>query len=85
MAGLVTVSDFTTVGLFIFAAMAAVGAIIAWFYKRGGKERASDDAIERNTAATEKLSGKLDSLQTVVVDMFHELDKRVAVLESGKK
>jgi hypothetical protein len=91
----VTLSDIASVAAITVAAVVIIGAIggaFAWFYKRGGQERsfdvrqhASDEAIERNTAATEKLSEKLDDFKSVVIDMFHGLDKRVTILEKDKK
>jgi hypothetical protein len=56
--------------------------IIAWFYRRGGQERAFTEALDRNTKANNEVAKKLEDFKTVVIDMFHNLDKRVTLLEA---
>ncbi|WP_187366370.1 hypothetical protein [Trebonia kvetii] len=55
--------------------------MVAWFYKKGGHERAQVEALNRNTEATIDVATKLDDFKTVVLEMFHVLDKRVTRLE----
>lgn len=74
-------TDIATITVAVVAALAAVGGSIAWFYRRGGQERAYTDALERNTKANNDVAVKLDEFKGVVLDMFHSLDKRVSRVE----
>jgi hypothetical protein len=82
VAGLVSrFADIATILLGFCAFLGFLGAIAAWLYKRGGHERAYTDALERNTEANREVATKLDEFKSVVLEMFHELDKRVTRLE----
>lgn len=74
------------IGLFAFA-----GGGLAWIYRRGKQDnrlaeamRLNTEAHQLNTQANKEVSGKLDDFKDVVLNMFHGLDKRVALLEKGK-
>jgi membrane protein required for beta-lactamase induction len=65
----------------LIGVVGAIAVVIAWFYHRGGQERAFTDALDRNTQANNDVAAKLEDFKTVVLDMFHQLDKRVTRLE----
>ena len=73
--------DIAQIVLAVFAVIGAAAAVAAWFYKRGGQERALSDALDRNTRANNEVATKLEEFRSVVIEMFHGLDKRVTRLE----
>jgi hypothetical protein len=77
-------TDIATIALGFVAFIGFIGAMFTWFYKRGGHERAFADALDRNTKANNDVAAKLEEFKSVVLDMFHDLDKRVAMLEGRK-
>lgn len=76
-----TIPDIASVAVAVVVVGGAVFGLVAWFYKRGGQEQAYTDALNRNTQANNDLSVKMDDFKTVVIKMFHEMDKRVTRLE----
>lgn len=80
-----SIPDITSVAVCVVVVGGAVFGLIAWFYKRGGQERAYTDALERNTKANTEVAVKLDDFKTVVLEMFHELDKRITRVEDKVK
>lgn len=77
--------DIASVAVAVVVVGGAVFGLIAWFYKRGGQEQAFTDALERNTKANNDVAAKLDDFKSVVLGMFHELDKRITLVESEVK
>ena len=74
----------TDPGTLILAAIAAIGligAVIAWFFKRGGDERAFSVALNDNTDALRELAGEFRKFRDEVIDKLHGLDIRVTRLE----
>lgn len=69
----------------VLGTLALVAGIAAWLYRRGGQEKAYTQALERNTKANNDVAAKLDEFKGVVLDMFHNLDKRVTRTEDGLK
>ena len=70
----------TTIATVVLAVLALLGTcagMIAWFYKRGGDERSLTDAVHANTAATNKLTESVSSLQGTL----SEHESRIRVLE----
>lgn len=78
-------TDIASITVAVVIVLGAIGGLVAWFYKRGGQEQRFTDALERNTIASNDLTKGLGELKTVVIDMFHELDKRVTRLEDKAK
>lgn len=76
-----TAVDISSIILALTALIGGIVAVVAWFYKKGGHERAQVEALNRNTEATIDVATKLDDFKTVVLEMFHVLDKRVTRLE----
>lgn len=76
--------EIATITLAVIATLTFIAGVIAWFYKRGGHERAFTDALNRNTEANNQVAQKLEDFRTTVLDMFHDLDKRVTRLEDKK-
>ncbi len=74
-------TDIATVTLAVLGILGLITGIIAWFYRRGGQERAFTDALDRNTQANNEVAIKLEDFKGVVLEMFHALDKRVSRLE----
>jgi hypothetical protein len=72
-------SDAATVSIALLAALGLIGAIVAWFYRRGGTETAMEIALDRNTTATEKLTDKIEG----VVTRLHDHDIRLTKLEAN--
>jgi hypothetical protein len=66
--------DVGTAVLALIAFLGAVGAVAAWFYKRGSAEAKLTDAVDANTAATEKLTQHLSK----VGDKLNEHDVQLA-------
>lgn len=81
MAEPVNVTDVASVAVAVVVVCGALFGLLAWFYKRGGQEQAYTDALNRNTKSNDDLSTKMDDFKMVVVDMFHQMDKRVTRLE----
>jgi flagellar basal body-associated protein FliL len=77
--------DIASVCVAVVVVLGAIAGLVAWFYKRGGQEQAFADALDRNTQSADKLTAGLSDLKTVVIDMFHDLDKRVTRLEDRAK
>lgn len=80
-----SIMDIASVTVSVVVIGGAVFGLFAWFYKRGGQEQAYTDALDRNTKANTEVATKLDDFKMVVLEMFHELDKRVTVMESKVK
>lgn len=76
-----TPTDPGTLILAILAAIGLIGAIVAWFFKRGGTETAMSIALDRNTSATDRLTEKLDG----VVDTLHDHAIRLTRLETHQE
>lgn len=81
----VNVTDIASISVAVVIVFGAIVGLIAWFYKRGGQERAFTDALEANTQATASLTAEMADFKTVVAGMFHDLDKRVTRLEDKAK
>ena len=71
-----------TVVMSAIAVLAGVGAVIAWFYKRGGTEREMTLALKQNTEATHELSGHFHSFRENVVAEQHSQDIRLTRVEA---
>jgi hypothetical protein len=81
-------TDIVNIAQIIIAVIGIVGALVAvitWFYRRGARERAYTEALDRNTTANNQVATKLEDFRTVVLEMFHALDKRVTRVEDRLK
>lgn len=76
-----TLLDISQVLLAILAALGGIVAIIAWFYKRGGQERAFTDALDENTKSNRELSGELRDFKGETLKTLRDLDWRVKIVE----
>jgi hypothetical protein len=76
-------ADVATVALGLVAVLGGVGAIAAWFYKRGGAETKLIDSVDANTAATEKLTGHMMRLDTKLGEHDITLADHAARLRAG--
>jgi hypothetical protein len=70
----------------ILVALGIVAAILRWFYKRGGTERAFKIALDRNTESTVQLTGAVDKVTDLLNGhsvQLATLDVRVTKLEAA--
>lgn len=68
----------------ILAAVGLLGLIVtctAWFFRRGGDERAFAVALKDATEAVKELAGEFRLFRGEVIDKLHGLDIRVTRLE----
>lgn len=75
------VTDIASITVAVIVLLGAIAGLIAWFYRRGGQERSYTEALERNTKANYDVAQALADFKSTVLDMFHDLDKRVTRLE----
>lgn len=73
--------DISQIILALGAVIGGIVTLVAWFYRRGGHERAYTDALDRNTNANNEVAVELRDFKAVVLEMFHALDKRVTRTE----
>lgn len=65
----------------IVALLAMIAAIVTWFYRRGGHEAALTRSLEDNTEANREVASELRDFKAATINMLHDLDTRVTVLE----
>lgn len=72
-----------TIVLAAIAVVSGVGAIVIWFYKRGGAEAKLTDAVDANTVATEKLTTHMEKVSDKINAHDVQLADHDARLRAG--
>ena len=73
-----------TIATAVLACVGVIGiiaAMLGWFFRRGGDERAFSVALKDNTEAVKELSSEFRRFRDEVVERLHGLDLRVTRLE----
>src|SRR5262245_5818304 len=75
------VTEIFSIASAVVVILAAIAALIAWFYHRGGTETSLKEAVQENTEATREVTAELKDFKNTTVEKLHDLDKRVTKLE----
>lgn len=76
-----SLTDIAQIILAVFAIIGAVVAVAAWFYKRGGHERALANALEDNTKSNREVSAELRDFKGETLAALRDHDWRLKILE----